>query len=158
MNQMLPRDTTGTPADSAVRIELADPEGDLLREIADPEMKRNDVRLTYRLALRSQDRVDWGKVNRAIIERWSERTLSHIKAWAWEGREASTAVALAAAEAAFVAASVAVWREIDRLDAEPGGYHPTRMSVELRQQERAAWNRYRDLLDAAHDLAPASGS
>ena len=67
-----------------VRIELADPEGDLLREIADPKMTRNDVRLTYRLALRSQDRVDWGKVNRAIIERWSETALLLIKKWAWQ--------------------------------------------------------------------------
>ena len=46
----------------------------------------------------------------------------------------------------FLAASVAVWREIDRLDAEPGGYHPVRMSVDLRKAERAAWERYRDLL------------
>ena len=70
-----------------VRIELADPEGDLLQEIADPVMRVADVRLTYRLALRSQDRVDWGKVNRAIIERWSLRTLSSIKSWAWRGVE-----------------------------------------------------------------------
>ena len=51
------------------------------------------------------------------------------------------------AEAGFLAASIAVWREIDRLDSEPGGYHPTRMSVELRERERAAWKRYRDLLE-----------
>jgi len=50
------------------------------------------------------------------------------------------------AEARFLAASVAVWREIDRLAAEPDGYHPVRMSVELRQAERAAWERYRELL------------
>ena len=56
---------------------------------------------------------------------------------------------LRAAEADFLTASIAVWREIDRLDAEPDGYHPTRMSVELRQRERAAWERYRDLLDGA---------
>jgi hypothetical protein len=49
--------------------------------------------------------------------------------------------------AGFLAASIAVWREIDRLDAEPDGYHPIRMSVELRQRERAAWERYRDHLD-----------
>ena len=50
------------------------------------------------------------------------------------------------AEAEFLAASIAVWREIDRLDAEPDGYHPMRMSVELRQAERRAWERYRDLI------------
>ena len=55
---------------------------------------------------------------------------------------------LTAARDDFLAASVAVWREIDRLDAEPEGYHPVRMSVDLRKAERAAWERYRDLLDA----------
>ena len=53
---------------------------------------------------------------------------------------------LTAARDEFLAASVAVWREIDRLDAAPEGYHPVRMSVELRKTERAAWERYRDLL------------
>jgi len=53
---------------------------------------------------------------------------------------------LTAARDEFLAASVAVWREIDRLDAEPEGYHPVRMSVDLRKAERAAWERYRDLL------------
>jgi hypothetical protein len=55
---------------------------------------------------------------------------------------------LAEARDDFLAASVAVWREIDRLDAGPYGYHPVHMSVELRKAERAAWERYRDLLDA----------
>lgn len=52
--------------------------------------------------------------------------------------------------AAFLDASVAVWREIDRLDAEPDGYHPVRMSVDLRKTERAAWERYRDLIGGGH--------
>ena len=68
-----------------VRIELADPEGQLLEEIADPKMTRRDVALTYRLALRSRDRVDWGKVNRAIIDRWSSSALGWIKEFAWKG-------------------------------------------------------------------------
>jgi hypothetical protein len=57
------------------------------------------------------------------------------------------AVDLAEAQAEFLAASVAVWREIDRLDSRPEGYHPTAMDLELRKRERAAWERYRDLLD-----------
>lgn len=61
-------------------------------------------------------------------------------------RKAATDIHQARSE--FLAASEAVWREIDRLDAEPPGYHPNRMSVELRQRERETWNRYRDLLDA----------
>ncbi len=56
---------------------------------------------------------------------------------------------LARAQAEFLAASVTVWREIDRLDSRPEGYRPTAMDVELRKRERAAWERYRDLLDRA---------
>lgn len=46
----------------------------------------------------------------------------------------------------FVAASVAVWREIDRLTASPGGYPGLPQGVPLRQRERAAWEKYRDLI------------
>jgi len=70
-----------------IRIELADPERQLLEEIADPKMTRRDVALTYGLAVRSGlDRVDWAKVNAAIIERWSLPALKWIKAFAWDGR------------------------------------------------------------------------
>ena len=62
------------------------------------------------------------------------------------GENRRLAAPLHAARDDFLAASVAVWREIDRLDAEPEGYHPVRMSVDLRKTERAAWERYRDLL------------
>lgn len=71
-------------SDQSVRIELADPEGQLLEEIANPALKRRDVALTYRLAVHgSQDRVDWGKVNRAIIARWSVPALEWIKKFVW---------------------------------------------------------------------------
>jgi hypothetical protein len=53
---------------------------------------------------------------------------------------------IAEAREEFLAASVAVWREIDRLASRPEGYHPTAMDAELRKRERAAWERYRDLL------------
>ena len=66
-----------------MRIELADPEGQLLGEIADPKMTRRDVALTYRLALKTQDRVDWPKVNEAIVRRWSVAALKYIRAFAW---------------------------------------------------------------------------
>jgi hypothetical protein len=68
-----------------VRIELADPQGQLLEEVADPAMTRRQVALTYRLALRSEDRVDWPKVNQAIISRWSVSALLYIKRIAWGG-------------------------------------------------------------------------
>jgi hypothetical protein len=66
----------------------------------------------------------------------------------------SVSVDLNAAEAlaGFITASVAVWREIDRLEAEPDGYHPVRMSVELRKAERAAWERYRPFAGSAGEM------
>jgi len=70
--------------DQPVRIELADPEGQLLEEIADPKMTRRQVALTYGLAVRGdQSRVDWPRVNRAIVARWSPSTLEWIKKFAW---------------------------------------------------------------------------
>lgn len=46
----------------------------------------------------------------------------------------------------FLEASVDVWREVDRLSAEPDGYRGLDASTELRQREREAWERYRDAL------------
>ena len=68
------------------RIVLADPEGYLLEEIANPAMRRIDVAKTYRLILASgeQDRVNWRTVNTAVIDRWSESALDWIKKFAWE--------------------------------------------------------------------------
>jgi hypothetical protein len=51
----------------------------------------------------------------------------------------------------FLAASVAVWREIDRLSAEPGGYRGLAGGTDLRVRERAAWEAYRAVLDAPAD-------
>ena len=69
-------------------FELAACESMLLSEIADPRMKRNDVAQTYALTLRSSERsqVDWGKINRAIIARWSLSALTWIKTKAWNGK------------------------------------------------------------------------
>jgi hypothetical protein len=44
----------------------------------------------------------------------------------------------------FLAVSVRVWREIDRLSAEPNGYKGIEASHELRVRERKAWERYRE--------------
>jgi hypothetical protein len=70
---------------SGIRIELADPQGQLLEEIADKRFTRRDVAMTYRIAVRrgGGDRVDWPKVNRAIIDRWSVSALIYIKKLAW---------------------------------------------------------------------------
>jgi hypothetical protein len=53
------------------------------------------------------------------------------------------------AEKAFLAASTAVWREIERIEASGEGYHGIAASTRLRRKEREAWERYRDALEAA---------
>jgi hypothetical protein len=65
-------------------FELTDTTNTLLREIADPAMKRKDVAQTYGLALRSSWPTDWGQVNRAIMARWSRSALEWIKTRAWK--------------------------------------------------------------------------
>lgn len=60
-------------------IELINCTTTLLNEIANPEMKRNDVALTYSFALKSSDKTDWARVNNAIIRRWSMSALEYIK-------------------------------------------------------------------------------
>jgi hypothetical protein len=68
-------------------LELADCENTLMREIEDRRMKQRDVAITYGLTLRSSERarVDWYRVNTAIIERWSPAGLENIKRLAWKG-------------------------------------------------------------------------
>lgn len=70
-----------------IHAELFGCEAILLREIADQQMKRSDVAATYRLAMQSSESksLDWSKVNKAIIERWSMAGLLWIKQQAWKG-------------------------------------------------------------------------
>ena len=58
----------------------------LLKEIADPKATRDELALTYGLSLCSSEfkTIDWAKVNRAIIERWSMSALLYIKRRAWK--------------------------------------------------------------------------
>lgn len=67
---------------------LVDCENTLLRDIACPELKQRDIAQTYHLALLSDEvrTMDWGRVNAAIIARWSRSGLERIKQWAWSGR------------------------------------------------------------------------
>jgi hypothetical protein len=58
----------------------------------------------------------------------------------------------AATERDFLDASIAVWREIDK------GGPPLDSSVELRKVERAAWERYRAILDNADAPATEEGA
>lgn len=62
-----------------MRIQLIDCERHLLDEIADKRMTRHDVALTYAMAIVSDETIDYAKVNRAIIDRWSVSGLGYIK-------------------------------------------------------------------------------
>jgi len=65
-------------------FELVDAQTQLLGEIAMPELKQKDIALTYALAFRTHDTVDWRVVNEAIIARWSVSGLQRIKTMAWK--------------------------------------------------------------------------
>ena len=71
-------------------IEMVDPQRVILEEIANKKFTRNSVALTYAFCLRQREEVDFGIVNRAILERWSRSGLEYIKKKAWnlvEGKE-----------------------------------------------------------------------
>lgn len=76
-------------AKDPMRVDLVDPQGQLMAEIADKRMTRDDVVTTYAFALRQRDEVDFRTVNAAILGRWSFAALKYIKDKAWriaEGR------------------------------------------------------------------------
>ncbi len=69
---------------SRIRITMVDVQGQLEREIADRRVTRKDVALTYAFGIRDcPDEVDWPKINRLIIDRWSMAALRFIKEGAW---------------------------------------------------------------------------
>ena len=67
-----------------MRVELGNPEGVLLEEIADKRLKREDVAMSYAFAIRQEAQLDWPKVNKAIIDRWGPPALKWIKSRAWK--------------------------------------------------------------------------
>ena len=67
-------------------IELMDTTNVLLDEIKDKRFNQKSIAMTYHLALRSSDKTDFKKVNRAIIDRWSVSGLNRIKEMAWSGK------------------------------------------------------------------------
>ena len=68
------------------QIELVNCESHLLREIADRTLYRRDVAQSYRLAMQSSEAVNWERVNKAIIERWSYFGLECIRRQAHTGK------------------------------------------------------------------------
>jgi len=68
-------------------MELLCCESTILNEIKQKECKRNNIALTYYLCMASSEEVDWGKINKAIMERWSRSGLNYIKTEAWKWHE-----------------------------------------------------------------------
>lgn len=68
-------------------IKMQNCESVLLMECGIPQIKRNSIAITYRLAMEAEregrEKIDWSKVNAAIIERWSKSGLQYIKNRAW---------------------------------------------------------------------------
>ena len=69
-----------------MKVKLLCCESTLLSEIANIEVKKNDIAQTYRLTIESGEDVNWEKVNEAIITRWSRAGLKDIKKLAWSGK------------------------------------------------------------------------
>ena len=72
-----------------MRVELWNLERVILEEIENPKINRNSVALTYAFCLRENDQINYRRINRAILDRWTFSSLEYIKARAWgiyEGR------------------------------------------------------------------------
>jgi hypothetical protein len=59
-------------------------EKSILEEIADKKATRDSIATTYAFCLKSDEQIDWPKVNKAIMERWSFSGLKWIKEKAWK--------------------------------------------------------------------------
>jgi spermidine/putrescine-binding protein len=66
-------------------IEMHDPEGTILREIADRAITRSSVAITYAFLIAQQGgNADWARINQAIMARWKGKgVLMKIKKAAW---------------------------------------------------------------------------
>lgn len=76
-----------TKESGRVTVHLMDCENVILREIEDRDCKRDTVALTYAFCLRSDEKIDYEKINKAIIARWSKSALNYIKTRAWKLHE-----------------------------------------------------------------------
>lgn len=80
--------------ESDFKMEMTNREITILNEISHKECKRKDIALTYYFCMVPKEEIDYKKINKAIIERWSFSGLEYIKEeankWSkkkWETRE-----------------------------------------------------------------------
>ncbi len=69
-----------------MKIELMFPEKIILTEISDKKATQKDVAMTYRIIIQQKLKVDWKKINKAIVDRWSRAGLERVKNLAWSGK------------------------------------------------------------------------
>ena len=63
----------------SVKMELIFCEKTILDEIENKKFKREDIALTYYFCILSKEKIDWERINEAMIERWSFGGLKYIK-------------------------------------------------------------------------------
>ena len=61
------------------QIETSHCEGLLMRAITNSHFKRRDVVWAYRIAVNSDQTIDWEKIHNAIVERWSHFAVEWIR-------------------------------------------------------------------------------
>ena len=68
------------------RIHCTEIEGIILKEIQDKTLHQINISLTYRSAIGAHQmaNIDWKKINKAIIKRWSKSGLLRVKKMAWK--------------------------------------------------------------------------
>jgi len=70
-----------------MKVELMFCEEIILQEIADKDVSRDSIAITYACCMDSTENSDFAKINRAIVKRWSLSALAYIKKEAWELKE-----------------------------------------------------------------------
>ena len=70
-----------------MKVELMFCEEIILQEIEDKHSTRKDVAITYAFCIDSSEDVHFGKINNAIVSRWSYSALHYIKRRAWKLRK-----------------------------------------------------------------------
>ena len=60
----------------------------LLKNISNKNKIKKDIAIAYYFALMSIDRIriNWRRINQAIVNRWSFSALKYIKYLAWSGK------------------------------------------------------------------------
>jgi hypothetical protein len=70
-----------------MKIELHDPEGQIMKELSDGGFSQASVAITYAFLLCQEEgkRADWHAINAAIQRRWKGNTaLTRVKKMAWQ--------------------------------------------------------------------------